>query len=328
MLRYKLLAGIGVRGLGRVVTGVGVCAALLLAAPSAQAASGKGSTTCEGGNIAAEITGNLTVPPGAICGLESGGVVDGNVFVGQGAVLFIGGGVVKEDVSVDRGGELYAGECDCQPATIIGDVRGYGAAVIRLRKATVDGDVVLTGTGVTEPIFGEAQVSFGRVNGNVEIDNGQPEAFLYSETVGGSIRILNNLSRSTEGSGETFLEVKGDTVGGNVEIGDNSLLAPVLNRVAVTKTSVANQLLVYNNNLDTTAELPIGRNEMILSSNHVDGAKLLNNTRQAVSGGVGSGRTEVSANAVTNNLNCVGNEPAPVGMENTAKKKLGQCELL
>jgi hypothetical protein len=38
----------------------------------------------------------------------------------------------------------------------------------------------------------------------------------------------------------------------------------------------------------------------------------------------------VTENAITNKLNCTGNQPPPNDLEkpNTAKKKLGQCELL
>jgi hypothetical protein len=37
---------------------------------------------------------------------------------------------------------------------------------------------------------------------------------------------------------------------------------------------------------------------------------------------------EVISNQVTKTLNCLGNVPPPVGEANTAKHKLGQCELL
>jgi hypothetical protein len=74
----------------RVIAGVGVCAALLLAAAPAQADNAKGSTTCRYAIERKEITGNLTVPPGTnfhnheqyVLYLD---IVDGNVFVDQGS---------------------------------------------------------------------------------------------------------------------------------------------------------------------------------------------------------------------------------------------------
>jgi hypothetical protein len=125
------------------------------------------------------------------------------------------------------------------------------------------------------------------------------------------------------------VELEASTVGKNVEVADNTLAAPLLNVLSVRNTSVANQLLVYNNTETATAEAFLGENEIILSSNDVGGnAELLNNTRKSILGPVGPGRTEVSANAVTNILNCVGNVQPPTGEENTAKRKLGQCEAL
>jgi hypothetical protein len=175
-------------------------------------------------------------------------------------------------------------------------------------------------------------VSGGRVNGNIEIDNGQPAIEVKNETIGGSVQILNNLSPvpTGEGTGQAFVEIEASTVGKKVEIADNGLAAPLLNVLSVRNTSVANQLLVYNNTETATSEVPgLGLNEIILSSNRVSGnAELVNNTNKTTSGGVGPGHTEVSANVVTNTLNCLGNVPPPLGKENTAKHKLGQCEAL
>jgi hypothetical protein len=213
-------------------------------------------------------------------------------------------------------------------------VRGNGAAeVIFDGENTIDGNLALTGTGETENfLFGEVFVYGGRVNGNIEIDNGQPAIEVKNETIGGSVQILNNLSPvpTGEGTGQAFVEIGASTVGKNVEIADNGLAAPLLNVLSIRNTSVANRLLVHNNTETATSEVRgVGKNEIILSSNHVSGnAELLNNTNKTTSGGVGPGGTEVSANAVTNTLNCLGNVPPPTGKENTAKKKLGQCELL
>lgn len=277
---------------------------------SMAAPSGAASITCNGSLGSSEINGNITVAENGVCWL--GGVtVKGNVIVGRGARLY------AEGVS---------------PALIRGNVRGDGAAEVRLDNITVGGNVALTGTGETIAPFGEVIVSEGRVSGNIEIDDGQPQAEVRNETVGGSVRILNNQYRTPSagsGSGETFVELEASRVGKNVEVADNTLAAALLNVLSVRNTSVANQLLVYNNTETATAETFFGENEIILSSNDVGGnAELLNNTRKSILGPVGPGRTEVSANAVTNILNCVGNVQPPTGEENTAKRKLGQCEAL
>jgi hypothetical protein len=278
---------------------------------SMAASSGAAPITCNGSPESSEINGNITVAENGVCWLGEGVTVKGNVTVGRGARLYAEG--------VSPGDTL-----------IRGNVRGDGAAEVRLDNITVGGNVALTGTGETVAPFGEVIVSEGRVSGNIEIDDGQPQAEVRNEAVGGSVRILNNLYRNPgAGSGETFVELEASTVGKNVEVADNTLAAPLLNVLSVKNTSVANQLLVYNNTETATAEAFLGENEIVLSSNDVGGnAELLNNTRKSILGPVGPGRTEVSANAVTNILNCGGNAPPPTGEENTAKKKLGQCELL
>jgi acetyltransferase-like isoleucine patch superfamily enzyme len=278
--------------------------ALTMAAPS-----GAASITCNGSPGTSEINGNITVAENGFCWLGGGVTVKGNVTVGRGARLYAEG---------------------ASPTLIRGNVRGDGAAEVRLDNTTVGGNVALTGTGETIAPFGEVIVSEGRVNGNIEIDHGQPQTEVRNETVGGSVRILNNLYRNPgAGSGETFVELEASTIGKNVEVANNTLAAPLLNVLSVRNTSVANQLLVYNNTETATAEGFLGENEIILSSNDVGGnAELLNNTRQSILGPVGPGRTDVSANAVRNILNCVGNVKPPTGEENTAKRKLGQCEAL
>jgi cytoskeletal protein CcmA (bactofilin family) len=328
---------------------LGVLFVMAMAAPSWAA-----STPCNGtilggeikGNVTVEkecrlggvtVRGNVTVDPGAR--LEMGGTVMGNVIVGVGGT-FSAVGTVEGNLTVDRGGRFFAGECSpahC-PLLIKGDLRGNEAEVIRSEsETTVGGNLALTGTVEGSFESGQVILSRGRVNGNVEIDNGLPSAFVAKETVGGSVRILNNQSRSVAvgegGLGPIALEIVASTVGGNVEVRHNALGSAIFNVIAVRNTSVTNNLVV-NNNIETgTSELASapGENDIFLTSNHVGGsAELLNNTSKTTSGVVSPGRTDVSANGVTNNLICTGNEPPPADEEgpNTAKQKLGQCALL
>jgi hypothetical protein len=112
MLRSDVSARIGVRGVARVVAGLGVCAAMLVAATSAPADGTTGRTTCTGPISNTEVTSNLTVPPGAKCELENV-VVEGNVSVGQGANL-LASATIERNLSADGADSvtLLAAEVD------------------------------------------------------------------------------------------------------------------------------------------------------------------------------------------------------------------------
>lgn len=85
MLKGGSLRGFALRGLLRVVAGVGVCAAMLVGSAAAQAAPGsKGNTICTAQLTNETVATNITVPQGATC-ILLGDTVEGNVSVGRGA---------------------------------------------------------------------------------------------------------------------------------------------------------------------------------------------------------------------------------------------------
>jgi hypothetical protein len=241
--------------------------------------------------------------------------VNNDISAGLGCELL--GTTVRGDVAVNPGGSLITRRAFT--TVITGSVRGSDVFAVRLRGHTsVGGNVRFTGTGGNE-----VGISEGTVNGNIEVDEGTAVLNVLGETVGGNILGLNISNRDF-----VLLQVDGDVVGGNVEVGKNTFTSPLEDRLEVSFTSVAGNLLVFNNNINAHS---LHRNEIILAANHVDGnAELLYNT---VSRGVVRPLVEVSENVVTNTLNCLSNVPAPVEGEfaefpNTAKHKLGQCQLL
>jgi hypothetical protein len=134
MVRCKVSAHIGVRG----VAGVGVWAALLLAAAPAQAAfiPGRGDLTC-GPHMdiyGKEVPSNLTVPPGGTCNLieESSTqptIVDGNVTVGQNSRFTVYGSIIK------------------------GNLSSEGAEQVNLIGSVVEGNAIIDATNGAEGTF-------------------------------------------------------------------------------------------------------------------------------------------------------------------------------
>jgi hypothetical protein len=98
-------------------------------------------------------------------------------------------------------------------------------------------------------------------------------------------------------------------------VANNSLTTSELNELQVQEASVAGNLQLSNNSV-----MGGFLNLVEVEVNRVGGsAELLHNT---------SGSLAVFHNKVTNNLECAGNKPPPIGSSNTAKQKQGQCELL
>jgi hypothetical protein len=241
--------------------------------------------------------------------------INGNISAGAGCDL--SGASVRGNVTVNPGGSLTT-----RMTLITGNVQGTDAVGVRLERTTsVRGNLRLTDTTGRGAFI---EVREGTVNGNVEIEDGLPLAQIFEETVGGNVKILNN-SNVGALSSSGLAEIIQSTVGRNVEIGNNSLTGEIETRLLVAGTSVAGNLLLYDNSM-TGAVL---RNRMFVAGDRIGGnAELLDNiTRGPFEGGVPAS-TVVQFNAVTNILNCAGNELAPIGRENTAEKKLGQCELL
>jgi hypothetical protein len=164
MLRCEVLASIGLRAVARVVVGLGVCAAMLVAAASAQADGANATTTCTGPISNTEVTSNLTVPPGATCDLENV-VVDGNVSVGQGANLFASA-TIERNLSTDGADSvtLFAAEVDGHTSfdATSGTSSlfcGPGVSVCVLATSFPGGSVSITDTSPAGAVFAANSVT-------------------------------------------------------------------------------------------------------------------------------------------------------------------------
>jgi hypothetical protein len=163
MLKRDLSAAHSVRRLTRVVAGLGVCGALLIASGSAQAASAAtSSTTCTGIIAFTEITGNLTVPPGGTCRLVGAVVIDGNVSVGKGS-------------------DFITRAIGSSVAVIKGNLSTEGADAVEMSTTTVDGNASFDGTSGTGACGNSVSVclsqnSFG---GSVSITNTSPGLVVF-----------------------------------------------------------------------------------------------------------------------------------------------------
>jgi hypothetical protein len=235
--------------------------------------------------------------------------IKGNISAGAGCDL--SGATVRGNVSVNPGGNLTT---EAGSTTVItGNVQSSNATMVFLRGATsVGGNVRLADTRKNNDVLE------GTVTGNVEIDEGGTESLVFGETVGGNVKMLNASLPAFIGE----VAIASSSVGGNVEIGNNSLKSPFGNFVVVSHTTVAGNLRVYTNSSPPVREGRETINSLSVDFNQVGGnAELLNNTGF-------SKEISVEGNTVTNNLVCIGNVLPPKGTANTAKKKLGQCELL
>jgi hypothetical protein len=270
-------------------------------------------TTTKGSTSATSPADQFKYAPFVCDGAIGAVEIKSEISAGPGCELL--GTTVKGDVIVQPGGDLFTNDEETRTTVITGNVEGSDAAAIGLAGHTMIGGKLRV-KGTRERVVAQ----LGSVSGNIEIEGGVASAEFDSETVGGNVQVLNT-------SGEppdlvASVEVLGGTVGGNVELGNNSLVSQVADEVRVVGTSVAGNVLIFNNT-ETHTKSPLAFSGAVtLRADHVGGsAELLNNTSL--------GLTEVSENVVTNTLNCVGNVPPPEAeFPNTAKQKLGQCELL
>jgi hypothetical protein len=191
MLRCKVFASIGVRGVARVVAGIGACVALLLAAASAQATfiPGTREITCEENSFAGEeVPNNVTVAPGSECAFVRGEgrptIVDGNVTVGRGARLLVFGSVLKGNLSAE------------------------GAEQVDLLRSVVEGNASFDETSGKGSVFCDQSVcllgsAFGR---NVSITKSLPAGTGLAENfIAGDLTCNGNASVTNFGFVNTVL---------------------------------------------------------------------------------------------------------------------------
>jgi hypothetical protein len=183
MLRCKVFASIGVRGVARVVAGVGACVALLLAAASAQATfvPGEREIICNENSFAGEeVPNNVTVPPGSECAFVRGEgrptIVDGNVTVSRGARLLVFVSVIKGNLTtagaeqVDLAGSVVEGNASFDATSGKGSV--FCDQSVCLIRSAFGGSVSITkslpaGAGLDENFIARDLTC----NGNASVTN-------------------------------------------------------------------------------------------------------------------------------------------------------------
>jgi hypothetical protein len=261
-----------------------------------------GPTRCEGPEGAITIKGNDIAGPG--CDL-SGTTVEGNV-------------------TVEPGGSLKTkGKTE---TTITGNVQSNNATeIVLLAGGEIGGNVQIQGT------TGESFLENSKVRRNVTIQNSVASRLeLNLEAVGGNVQLMNN----TGSGSKVHVGVFRSSVGGNVLVGNNTLIGTISNEVGIFGNetnsshtgSIAGNAQVYNNSAAGGSE----SNEVFAESDQVGvNLEVSNNTSDGPVGSLNA--VEVGANTIRNNLLCQTNKPPPTDTregENHAKKKTGQCEQL
>jgi hypothetical protein len=277
----------------RRVLWVGIGLLLFAALVGATVASA-GATLCTGPLGAVTISGDIVA--GAGCDLSET-TVNGNV-------------------TVTPGGSLTSGAT----TTISGNVKSRRATSVAI-SGSVGGNVLIDGT--TGADGGGTAVSFGTVQGNIEIKKSSPPVRVESEIVGGNVKLRDNAgSASFAPIGE--VQVLSSTIRGNLDVSKNQLTGADLNLAWVLFNTIGGNLKIHGNSA-TGGES--SQNSVLAQSNSV-GGNLEVNDNTAI-GAVGSINTvRVAINTVSGNLDCRNNVPAAVGGANTAKQKKGECAAL
>lgn len=276
---------------------VGVLAALLLTAMSSVAAVP--TITCTGPIGPGTITANVVAGPG--CVLEGETTIEGNVTVQSGG-------------SLEAFGELSLHQ-------ITGNLIGDEASAIELAETHVAGRVHIDRT------HGSVLLRFGAIAGPAVIEYGSGSVEVDRVWICGNLRIHHNASNEDLGrrlpQGEVV--VFGVRAGGSVEVAHNSLTGTEADRLEVVGARVGGNLRVLSNRLEAEPPPPpsVRHVRLITSGNEVAGSmNVLRNTL------IDGEYTEfaVEGNTVTNTLLCRHDSPAPMGGDNTAASKRGQCE--
>jgi hypothetical protein len=132
------------------------------------------------------------------------------------------------------------------------------------------------------------------------------------------VQLINN----TGSGSEVHVVVVRSAVGGNVLVGNNTLIGTIRNEVGAFKVEIkSGNLQVYNNSATGGSEANEVFAEVIQVGVNLD---VHNNTAE----GPGFNAVLVIGNTVTNNLACHNDKPPASGSGNTAKHKTGECEPL
>jgi hypothetical protein len=236
--------------------------------------------------------------------------IKGDVIAGPGCNL--SGTTVEGKVTVEPGGSLKTEKGT--ETTITGNVQSNKATeIVLLARGEMGGNVQIQGT------TGESVVEHSKVRRNITIQNSVASRLeVRDETVGGNVQLMNN----TGSGSRVHVVVIGSTVGGNVLVGNNTLTGTERNEVGAFEAEIkSGNLQVYNNSATGGSEA----NEVFAEVNQVGvNLDVHNNTAE----GPGFNAVLVIGNTVTNNLACHNDKPPASGGGNTAKHETGECEHL
>jgi hypothetical protein len=240
--------------------------------------------------------------------------IKGNVIAGPGCDL--SRATVEGNVTVEPGGSLKTEELT--ETTITGNVQSNNATeIVLLAGGELGGNVQIQGS------TGESVVEHGKVRRNITIQNSVASRLeVRDESVGGNVQLMNN----TGSGSRVHVVVVTSTVGGNVLVGNNTLTGTERNEVGAFEAETKGNLQVYNNSATGGSE----HSEVFAEVNQVGvNLEVRNNTAEGPA--ESHNAVEVGGNTIRNILQCQTNKPPPTDAlegENHAKKKMGQCELL
>lgn len=208
----------------RAAIALGVCAAMMVASGSAQAAPT--STTCANQTLSnTVISGNLAVPAGTGCELDNA-YVKGNVSAGSNTELLMGGDQVGGSVSVGSGAFFVA-----QENWIQRNLSTEGTFTVNMIENEVDGNSSFDATSGDFSVcdYGISNCQFDNYNpgvvnpkphgplnkfGNVSITNTSPAAAVYADNfVSGSLTCYGNADMLGYGSNLVLGKESGQCVG-------------------------------------------------------------------------------------------------------------------
>jgi hypothetical protein len=240
------------------------------------------------GTLIGPIQGNVVVPSGVECVLD-GAEVFGNVLAMPDSGLFLEGSMVHGSIEV----KAFAATGAFQ-STIDGNYKCDDCFFEDVIESEVGGSVQIV--GADDGDFIQSSV----VHGNVEIVESRAGAFAFiiqDTTIGGDLLFAKNSGPTAIGSGG---DLGGNTIGGDLQIYDNNVAGvfcppetppeecPIFENGHVNDNVVGGNMQVYKN----------------------------------------EGPMEIARNTIDENLQCVDNDPPPVGGGNSARQKDGQCAAL
>jgi hypothetical protein len=211
-------------------------------------------TSCSGVLSGTTVHRNLVVPNGATCVLHDLTVV-GNILIGTNAILELGA-----DTKI--GGNILADSCN--------NVEEVGLTGVTPTPIFIGGNVEINNCTIGGDLGSSPGSGFPSftVRGNLSCENNGTFCLLNGAEIGGNVRFINN------GISQVF----NATIGGNLSVSDNSSTASGGNEVAVAASNTVGGNVQVNNNSGT------GNEAVLVGSNVIGGNLRCVNNSPGVSG--------------------------------------------